>query len=119
MLLDDLLDKLKTEIKALMGEESKDKVFGSVQPFPDAGAAKAGFQEAQKRLFDVNKWSDLPGINSKFELHDKTGNPKQSQIPEVGDFMKIILPGVPVENWVQVVDVKQTENLAEFTVKPS
>src|SRR5690606_24378400 len=39
--------------------------------------------------------------------------------PEIGNYVKIVLPAPALENWVNVIDIKEHENSAEFTVSPS
>ena len=117
MVLDELFDKIKHEAKALTGEESKDKIFEAEQVFPDAETAKKHFPEAKKRLLDINKWTEETGIKATFELHDDKAQ-KTNETPRKGYFMKIILPGVPIENWVEITDFKEEENVIEFTAHP-
>ncbi|TXK37020.1 hypothetical protein FVR03_16205 [Pontibacter qinzhouensis] len=117
--LKDFFDKAKKEIKVLQGEETKDKVFSNEQDFPDEASAKEAFERAKKKLFDVNLWTDLEGINSTFELYDPRGRKTTEPQPQVGYFVRIILPGTELENWVDVSSVKEEENMAEFTVHPS
>lgn len=117
MALDELFDKLKHEAKALLGEESKDKYFPVENEFPDEAAARNKLPEARRRLFDINTWTEKSGLKSTFELYDKQAQKTNSK-PETGFFMKIILPGVPVENWVEITHLTENETLAEFTVHP-
>lgn len=114
-----IVDKIKEEVKVLKGEEGKDKVYRNEQDYPDAASARTAFEESKKKLFNVNLWSNLEGINSTFELYDDRGRKTTAELPEIGYYLKITLPGAEVENWVQVNDIKTTENLAEFTVQPS
>jgi hypothetical protein len=113
----DLLSKLKHEWEVLKGEAGKDKTFCSEQEYPNEAAARTAFLEGKERLFKVNNWSDLPGINSTFRLYTPQGQPTE-QIPVPGCYIKIILPGVPVENWVEIAEVQETETVAQFTVHP-
>lgn len=114
-----IVDKVKEEVKVLKGDESKDRIYQNEQDYPDVASARTAFEESKKKLFNVNLWSNLEGINSTFELHDDRGRKTTAEAPEVGYYMKVTLPGSDVENWVQVNDIKTTENLAEFTVQPS
>ena len=114
-----IIDKVKEEVKVLKGEESKDRVYQNEQNYPDVASARGAFEESKKKLFNVNLWSKLEGINSTFELHDDSGRKTTSEVPEVGYYVKVTLPGAEVENWVQVNDIKTTRDLAEFTVQPS
>ncbi|MBD1397748.1 hypothetical protein H9Q13_11285 [Pontibacter sp. JH31] len=114
-----IVDKVKEELNVLKGDEPKDKIYQNEQHYPDLGSARTAFEESKKKLFNVNLWSKLEGINSTFELHDDQGRKTTAEVPEVGYYVKVTLPGAEVENWVQVSDIKQTENMAEFTVHPS
>jgi hypothetical protein len=116
---ENLLDKAQHEGRALMGEETKDKVFSSENRLPDEQSAVLAFEQAVDRLFNVDAWSDLPGLSSSFELYDANGNRKKGAVPEIGDYVRIVLPGPLPENWVTVVTKRQEESMAEFTVRPS
>src|SRR5690606_27642199 len=68
---------------------------------------------------NVNKWSELPGISSSFQLYSSRGEKIHALKPEVGNYVKIVLPAPALENWVNVIDIKEHQNSAEFTVSPS
>ena len=106
------------EVKILMGQGSKDKLYSSQNSFSDRQAAAKAFERSKEKLFDVNRWSDLPGITSKFELHDNRGNRTEAKKPETGDFIRILLPGPVPENWVEVTHLKEEMDMAEFRVNP-
>lgn len=114
-----IVDKIKEEVKVLKGEEPRDKRYQNEQDFPDTESAKEAYARARQKLFHVNRWSDLEGINSTFELHDDRGRKTTAEVPKIGYYMKITLPSSNVENWVNVVDIKNDESLAEFTVRPT
>ncbi len=117
--LDNIVNKVKKEIDVLRGAEVKDTEFSNENTFPDEASATEAFARSKEKLFEVNKWSGLPGINSTFILFDEGGNQVEGRNPEVGDFVQIILPGPGPENWVTVTNIRQEENLAEFVVSPS
>lgn len=119
MNLKKIVNKVKTEVKVIKGDETKDKFFSSSNTFPDKDEAVRAFLRSKEKLFHVNSWSDLPGIASGFKLYNVQGAEKSSDIPQVGDFIYIDLPGPSPETWVEVVDIKEKDNLAEFTVRPS
>ena len=119
MFLKDIYEKLKKEIKVLQGDETKDKVYCSDHTYPTEAAAQTAFERAKQKLFDVNKWTDLEGINSTFELYDQRGRRSIAGQPEVGFYMKIILPAPAPENWVKITDINQDATSAEFVVHPS
>lgn len=114
-----IVDKVKEEINVLKGDESKDKRYRNEQDYPDVASARAAFEESKRKLFNVNLWSKLEGINSTFELYDDRGRKTTAEIPEIGYYVKITLPASNVENWVNVSSIRQEDNLAEFTVHPS
>ena len=119
MSLGDFIKNIKTEVKVIKGEETKDKLFKSQHDYPDRETALAAFQRSKSKLFNVNKWSDLPGISSGFKVYSAEGTPKASGMPVIGDFIYIDLPGPTPETWVKVIDLKDETEEAEFTVSPS
>ncbi|MFD2247763.1 hypothetical protein [Pontibacter ruber] len=114
-----IIDKVKEEVKIVQGDETKDKRYTNENTFADEATARQEFERAKKKLFDVNKWSDLAGINSTFTLYDQHGRKSNATKPEVGYYMQIILPGAAIENWVRITDIKEAGDVAEFTVHPS
>lgn len=114
-----IIDDIRHEINVLTGDETKDKTYASQHTFPDEASAQDAFTRSQEKLFDVDRWSDLSSFTADFRLHDQTGTPNPSRRPQVGDYIKIILPGPMPENWVKVVYVSAEDNRAEFTVRPS
>jgi hypothetical protein len=107
------------EKKVIQGEETKDMTYSSEKKFPDGKTAEMEFQRAVNKLFDVNAWTELPGITSTFQLYTSQGAEKNTPQPQVNDFIKILLPGPFPENWVIVTDVRKDKNFAEFVVSPS
>lgn len=119
MSLKDIFNKVKKEVGVLQGAGSKDKQYGQENTYPDEAAAQAAFHRSREKLFAVDSWSGLPGISASFALHDAGGRRSADSRPRVGDYIKVVLPGLPMENWVQVTDLREEADLAEFTVKPS
>ncbi|OKL38482.1 hypothetical protein [Pontibacter flavimaris] len=119
MSIKDIFNKVKKEAKVLLGEEAKDKRYQNENTYPTEQEAIAAFERSRQKLFDVNDWTKLSGINSTFELYDNHGRHTSALKPELGYYMKIILPASTIENWVEVTDIREEENLAEFTVQPS
>ena len=114
------IDEIKKEAKVIKGEESKDRVYATSRQFDDEDAAKFEFQRGRQRLFDVNAWSNIPGVaNAIFELFSADGNPLKKDQVEAGDFIKIDLPGPLPFYWVKVVEVTDEPDRAQFTVQPS
>lgn len=112
--------KIKEEAKVIKGEKSKDKLYTSSRDFGDEQAAKAEFPQCVERLYDVNAWTDIPGVaNASFKLHSLEGQPLKKSKVETGDFIKIDLPGPLPFFWVKVNEVSGGEDSAQFTVQPS
>lgn len=105
--------------EGLFGKMPENKKFENEHAYPDEGAALTAFLSSKDKLFHVDAWSDLKGLTSSFELYDATGNKSNASKPVRGDFIKIILPGMDMENWVQVTDITENPLMAEFTVHPS
>lgn len=115
-----MVREVKEEAKVIKGEKSKDKTYPSSRTFPDEAAAKQEFLHAKERLFNVNGWSDIPGLaNSGFQLYSASGQPLDRRQVQSGDFIEIDLPGPLPMYWVEVLDVKVEDDKGEFTVKPS
>lgn len=117
--LKDIVNKVKEELDVLKGESVKDRVFTNQNTYPDEASAIQAFERSKEKLFRVNAWSDMPGINCTFQVYKPDGTASQEEQVAKGDFIKIVLPGPVPENWVQVTDIREQENLAEFTVHPS
>lgn len=115
----DMFENLKKEVKVVQGEETKDKVYANHNEFADEATAIQAFERAKQKLFDVNGWSKMAGFNSEFNLYDSRGRRSAAKKPEVRYYIDIILPASTMENWVQVTDIREEENLAEFVVHPS
>ncbi|MEP2058084.1 MAG: hypothetical protein ABJJ05_09780 [Maribacter litoralis] len=100
-------------------EELKDKTYTSYIHMNDESLVNELFQAAKEKLYNVNLWSNLPGITSHFQMYTSAGDKKQSPKPEVNDYIKINLPGPFPENWVIVTEVTEEKDMAQFTVSPS
>jgi hypothetical protein len=106
------------ELNVAAGNEGKDKQYANSQTYPDREAASEALEKSKQKLFDVNGWSAMKGINSKFMLHDQHGQPVSGK-PREGYYIKIELPGPAIENWVQIREIHDEADMAEFTVHPS
>lgn len=107
------------EIKTIFGDKSKDKVYSSYHKYDNQDDARKAYDKAVEKLFNVDRWSKLPGASSEFQLHSSSGQRKRGGTPVRGDFIRILLPGPLPENWVVVTNIKTEDNLAEFTVSPN
>lgn len=114
------IEEIKKEGKVLKGEASKDKVYATSRQFEDDDSALFEFARSKERLFNVNGWSDIPGIaNSTFELFNAKGEALARNHVQKDDFIKIDLPGPLPFYWVKVTDISQQSDRAEFTVQPT
>lgn len=112
--------EIKEEAKVIKGEKSKDKTYSSSKQFTDEESAKAGFQTATQKLFDVNAWTDMPGIaNAAFALFTQDGEPLKRNYVVNGDFIRIDLPGPLPFYWVRVTEITKEEDRAQFSVQPT
>lgn len=106
------------EGKVVKGEATKNKIYSSQNNFSSREVAVREFERSKAKLFNVNRWSDLSDFTSDFELYNQQGQRSEKEKPEVGDFIRIMLPGPAPENWVKVTDIKVSDEAAEFTVSP-
>ena len=114
------IEEIKKEGDVLKGERSKDKQYFTERDFDDEDSAKFEFSRSKERLFNVNAWSDIPGIaNATFELFGEDGNRVDRYKVEKGDFIKIDLPGPLPFYWVRVNEVTEENDGAQFTVQPT
>lgn len=114
------IDQIKDEAKVIKGEKSKDKTYASSREFTNEEAAKSGFQMSVGKLFDVNAWTDIPGVaNAAFELFSQDGTALKRSYVQNGDFIKIDLPGPLPFYWVKVTEVTQDNRSAQFCVQPT
>ena len=107
------------EIRVLVGQADRDKRYVSSRRFSDEESARRAFAESKARLFHVERWSELPGLASRFELYNQRGEAYRAERPRVGDFIRILLPVPSPENWVTITDIQEHEDVAEFTVHPA
>ncbi|WP_240336860.1 hypothetical protein [Rufibacter psychrotolerans] len=118
MVITDFLNKIKKEWEVLKGQDAKDKFFQNENSFEDEATARREFARTKQKLFDVNRWSTLEGINSTFQLYDAQGHPTARSRVQLGDYVQIILPATNIENWVTVIEVTEEEDAAQFVVRP-
>jgi hypothetical protein len=88
------------------------------------------FEKARIRLLDINNWHRLCGEPSAtFQLTDETGKEIRDRHPEVGDLIRINLPGPPNAagegyDWVRIEefenrkDLLKDEDVFGFRVRP-
>lgn len=119
MKLKTVIDDIKHEVDVLKGDGTRDKTYVSQHTFSDAAAAQKAFIRSKEKLFRVRGWSDLSVFTANFTLYDSTGSQPIDRQPRAGDYVRIELPGPLPQNWVQVVHVADSDQSAEFTVRPS
>lgn len=113
-------DGMKEEGKVLKGEKSKDKVYSSARQFEDEDSASFEFSRSRERLFNVNAWSQIPGVaNATFELFSQEGELLNRNQVSNEDFIKIDLPGPLPFYWVKVIEISDVPDRAQFTVQPA
>ena len=114
------IDGMKEEGKVLKGEKSKDKLYSSSRQFEDEDSASFEFSRSKERLFNVNAWSQIPGVaNATFELFTPEGELLNRNQVKNGDFLKIDLPGPLPFYWVKVIEISDQPDRAQFTVQPT
>jgi len=106
------------EIGFLEGVNAKNKKFSNHHIFASKQAAVIAFEKSKAKLFDINRWSALPGINSAFQLHDANGEKLHYGKPAIGHYIFIDLPGPDPVNWVQIIAMEESVDDAFFTVRP-
>lgn len=114
------MEEVKKEAEVIKGERSKDKLYSTVRHFDDADSAAFEFSRGKERLFNVNAWSNIPGVaNATFELYSEEGTRLDRYQVQKGDFIKIDLPGPLPYYWVRVIELSQENDAAQFTVQPT
>ncbi len=113
-----LADKVQHEVEAVQGNATKNVSYVSQNTFADEAATDEAFARSVEKLLNVNGWSALSSFTADFLLHDQRGQPKPDGKAEVGDHVRVTLPGPTPENWVRVIDLTVREDLVEFTVQP-
>src|SRR4028119_1849282 len=94
-----IIQGAKHASQLLTGEESKDTSFSSVQKYADPATAAQAFERAKGKLLYVETWSDISALSSTFILYNASGKRKEGQAVQVGDYIRIQLPGPFPENW--------------------
>ncbi|GAB4034427.1 hypothetical protein [Spirosoma gilvum] len=119
MKLKPVIDKIEEEVQVVQGDATKDVSYSSQRTFASEVEARKAFERAVDKLLHVNGWSGLSSLTADFQLHDANGAPKPDGTPQLGDYIRVTLPGPMPENWVRVSHTASTDNRVEFTVHPS
>lgn len=82
---------------------------------------RVGGDYAKQRaaLLDVNNWGESGMMSADFQLVDARGNEVNNRPPREGDFIRLALPGVPGNDYVQIEDIVDNEDMTSITVRPS
>ena len=116
----DFFGKTINETEALKGNVAKDKYFFSEKEFPRNYHAVEEFRKSKNRLFDVNSWSKISHpLSANFSLHNQSAEGVVEVLPQLNYYIAIDLPGPLPIYWVKVIDIKNADSFAEFTVQPS
>ena len=109
----------------ILGEQSGAQADRRTETIDEA---KTLFHKAKKRLFDINHWHDYAGAGSAtFTLTNKFGN-EINRPPEIGDFIKIDLPGPGSSegegyDWVEIEAIEEKkepiDEYAAIRVRPA
>lgn len=84
----------------------------SAASFKDAAEAFSFYQEASKRLLNVNEWHSVAGFGTgRFYVMSRSGKELDRNV-EKGDYLKIDIPGPGSSegdgyDWVQVEELKE------------
>ena len=117
--LKSIADKVQHEVNVAQGNETRDVSYVSKNTFTDDVETDNAFARSVEKLLQVNGWSGLSSFTADFVLHDQHGQRKPDGKAEVGDYIKIELPGPMPENWVRVIDCSAQVNCVDFTVQPT
>lgn len=84
--------------------------------------AIALYQEARRRLLDINHWDEYAGFGDTFfSLTDASGN-LVGHSPEMGDLIRIKSGNgyewVMIEEYIETIDRKRDNDLFAFRVRP-
>lgn len=101
--------------------DSESSVVQATRAFLSAQEATEKFAYFKKKLLGISDW-DKMSLISYFELHDHDGKSVR-RAAEVGDFVKIYMPGSGKYDWVSVISIDEnsddkTEEIV-MTVRPS
>ena len=96
---------------------------------PTRDEAIVVYQEAKRKLMDINQWDEYAGAASgTFHLTDPMGN-LVDRIPQMGDLIRINIPGpgpisgdgydwVCIEAYLETIDHERDLDLFAFRVRP-
>lgn len=102
------------------GHEDRTSNASHSHDYGNPADAQSAFQRQSAALLDVNHWNQMSGMeNANFKLFDANGNPSNHNPPQVGDFVRIDLPGPNPHDWVRIEDLHTDPNDTSVRVRPS
>ncbi|WP_375446824.1 hypothetical protein [uncultured Fibrella sp.] len=117
--LKSIADKVQHEVNVVQGNEARDVSYVSQNTFANDVETDNAFARSVEKLLHVNGWSGLSNFTADFELYDQHGQRKPDGKADIGDYIKIVLPGPMPENWVRVIDCSAKKHCVDFTVQPT
>ncbi len=113
-----IMNEQKPDISLPNQEEGSEKNIETTQELNSTEEAKELFNQAKKRLLDVNQWQQICGkMSAVFKLADEKGNDIEGD-PKAGNYFKIDIPGPGTASgkgydWVRVEAVEENKNEQE------
>lgn len=87
---------------------------------PSVEEAKTVFGRAVDGLLDVSSWDEgLSPLSADFSLYSSGGSPAIGRAAVEGDFVRVDLPGNPIDSWVRIESVVVEDDRVSIRVRPS
>lgn len=99
-------------------DEGKSSITQVTREFSDEMAAETALQRFKQKLLHVNDWQKNSGV-STFQLVHKNGEEIKSSKAQIGNFIRINLPGTGKYDWVQIIDIVEDKDELVLTIEPS
>jgi hypothetical protein len=93
-------------------------VTSARRTFPNETESRAFFDEACRKLLDINEWSNSSSA-SAYALFDRSGSDVSGNLISEGDFIRINIYGAGKYDWVEVLRIYQADSEMVITVKPT
>lgn len=95
----------------------------SENKFETTQAAEQHFETVKKRFLDINHWKDTASFSANFSLFDASGA-AVNRDPQIGDYMKIDIPGPENktsegDDWVKIeaLDVEKSPGYESISMR--
>lgn len=105
--------------------QQKSGGFHDTESIKNYNATEVGakFEILKKRFFSINKWKEYSGkASSEFRHFSESGQPVE-RIPQLGDFIRIGIPGPGTEeaggyDWVEIINIahRQIDNDESYLI---